>query len=266
MIASRTLNKGRESIMRKQLVLLLTFSFMITVTTGITKQNTAALTTDTKEATSVQNNDFENPISEENNFDTESMNEESSEIDSQIEVTVIYDTINENYIICDDPSINTSNSEETTGEDNYGPWYSIDKLNLNSHELENNIITVLASNIYNRNGNWFIDCDHIEFYLDYAYGPNDLTATIEAEKDGQTVSNAWYLRNKKVENITFNIAPNADFYICEHWLGLNSGNSANLEKITLEQFSNLNVNMNRFICYLYLDNNVVTKIVEQYTP
>lgn len=76
----------------------------------------------------------------------------------------------------------------------------------------------------------------------------------------------WYIRCKNENIKTLNIAADAEFYICQHWLGIDSDNAATLRKISLDQFSTLNIDMDRYICYLYIDNNVVTKIVEQFTP
>lgn len=221
-----------------------------------------------------------------NNIDTEYMKEQLSDIESQFEITKIDVRVfqSEAYelprkikakinneekevdVIWENNSVDTNKLGTTKYQGVIEPYGRRAELNLTVKKLGDKKITVLASNIYKQDGIWYIECDDIEFFRNYANGPNDMSASIEAKKDGKTASCDWYIRNTNKNIQTFIIDPDAALYICQHWLEIDYDNAAIVKKVSLNQFESLNINMTRYICYLYLDNNVVTKLVEQYTP
>lgn len=88
--------------------------------------------------------EFEPPLR--NNIHTEDIEKPASEIGYQRELTSINGNLNETVTV---ESENEMRIVETINtEVKYGPSYSLDQLNINVNNLEKNVITVFANNIY----------------------------------------------------------------------------------------------------------------------
>ncbi|MGO5066067.1 hypothetical protein FDF31_02815 [Clostridium sporogenes] len=126
--------------------------------------------------------------------------------------------------------------------------------------------------VYEQNGKRYLKFDEVEFFLNK--DENDYTAEREAIKDGNKhfivdgrIPNGNYTRNKDKNLETYQISPNVEIDICRYRIDSNSnGNSADLQKISYEKFKTLDLNPGRFLGYIYLENNVVVRIEEQYKP
>ncbi|NFK77710.1 hypothetical protein FDA95_03675 [Clostridium botulinum] len=126
--------------------------------------------------------------------------------------------------------------------------------------------------IYEQNGKRYLKCDEVEFFLNK--DANDRTAEKEAIKDGKKIltddgriENGYYIRNKDKSLETYEISPNVDIYVCKHRINTNT-NTVDLEKVSYEKSKTLDYfyGHNNALNYIYLENNVVVRIEEQYRP
>ncbi|APH13755.1 bacterial Ig-like domain family protein [Clostridium sporogenes] len=118
--------------------------------------------------------------------------------------------------------------------------------------------------VYEQNGKKYLKVDNVEFFLNKDI--NDKTAQKEAIKDGNKdliIDNLYYIRNKDKNLETYEISPNAYIYICGH---RNNLNALDLQKVNYESFENLRFDNESFLAHIYLENNIVVKIEEQYRP
>ncbi|HCL4463541.1 hypothetical protein EXM52_04455 [Clostridium botulinum] len=126
------------------------------------------------------------------------------------------------------------------------------------------------SKIYEQNGKRYLKYDEVEFFLNK--DANDRTAEKEAIKDGKKIltdngriENDYYIRNKDKSLETYEISPNVDIYVCKYRINENM-NTGDLQKISYEKFKNLGLSNRCILGYVYLENNVVVKIEEQFIP
>ncbi|AUN16725.1 hypothetical protein B2H91_13515 [Clostridium botulinum] len=128
------------------------------------------------------------------------------------------------------------------------------------------------SKIYEQNGKRYLKYDEVEFFLNK--DANDRTAEKEAIKDGKKIltddgriENGYYIRNKDKSLETYEISPNVDIYVCKHRINTNT-NTVDLEKVSYEKSKTLDYfyGHNNALNYIYLENNVVVRIEEQYRP
>ncbi|EQB4334874.1 Ig-like domain-containing protein [Clostridium botulinum] len=126
------------------------------------------------------------------------------------------------------------------------------------------------SKIYEQNGKKYLKFDEVEFFLNK--DANDRTAEREAIKDGKKIltdngriENGYYIRNKDKGLETYEISPNVDIYVCKYRINENM-NTGDLQKISYEKFKNLGLSNRCILGYVYLENNVVVKIEEQFIP
>ncbi|HCL4453200.1 TPA: Ig-like domain-containing protein [Clostridium botulinum] len=126
------------------------------------------------------------------------------------------------------------------------------------------------SKIYEQNGKRYLKYDEVEFFLNK--DANDRTAEKEAIKDGKKIltdngriENDYYIRNKDKSLETYEISLNVDIYVCKYRINENM-NTGDLQKISYEKFKNLGLSNRCILGYVYLENNVVVKIEEQFIP
>ncbi|MHB9925829.1 Ig-like domain-containing protein [Clostridium botulinum] len=128
------------------------------------------------------------------------------------------------------------------------------------------------SKIYEQNGKRYLKYDEVEFFLNK--DANDRTAEKEAIKDGKKIltddgriENGYYIRNKDKSLETYEISPNVDIYVCKHRINTNT-NTVGLEKVSYEKSKTLDYfyGHNNALNYIYLENNVVVRIEEQFRP
>ena len=122
--------------------------------------------------------------------------------------------------------------------------------------------------IYEQNGKRYLKYDEVEFFLNKDI--NDNIAEREAIKDGKLkaedvgkVPCEFYIRNKDKSLETYEISPNAYIYICGY---RNNLNALDLQKVNYESFKNLGFDHESFLAYIYVENNVIVRIEEQYRP
>ncbi|KRU26636.1 TPR repeat-containing protein [Clostridium sporogenes] len=149
----------------------------------------------------------------------------------------------------------------------------------NLKEVKNGKQIGFINEIYERNGKRYLKYDDVEFFKNK--DANDRTAEREAIKDGKKlldgrVTDDYYLRNKDNTLENYEISPNVDIYVCKYRINANT-NATDLGEISYESFKNSNLsdktsdfpystNYNEILCYIYLENNVVVRIEEQYRP
>ncbi|MBY6909993.1 Ig-like domain-containing protein [Clostridium botulinum] len=129
--------------------------------------------------------------------------------------------------------------------------------------------------IYEQNGKRYLKCDEVEFFLND--GTNESALKAEAIKDGKEkewnarrISHQFYIRNKDKSLETYEISPKVDVYVCKYRIDSNATNSADLTKIGYEKFKTLD-NIygsadNLYLHYIYVENNVIVRIEEQFIP
>ena len=122
--------------------------------------------------------------------------------------------------------------------------------------------------IYEQNGKRYLKFDDVQFFLNK--DANDKTAEREAIKDGKLkaenvgkVPYEFYIRNKDKSLETYEISPNAYIYICGY---RNNLNALDLQKVNYESFKNLGFDHGNFLAYIYVENNVIVRIEEQFIP
>ncbi|WP_251861496.1 Ig-like domain-containing protein [Clostridium sp. Marseille-Q2269] len=126
--------------------------------------------------------------------------------------------------------------------------------------------------IYEQNGKRYLKYDEAQFFLNKNGDESILRAEAikdgrEKDWDGGKMTHEYYIRNKDNSLKTYEISPKVDIYICGYHLNSNSGT---LEKIGYEDFTTLGSvygpAYNHPLYHIYLENNVIVKIEEQYRP
>lgn len=123
--------------------------------------------------------------------------------------------------------------------------------------------------VYDQDGGEYIAVDEVEFYSNNYL--EDRTAEIEASKDGYNLDveeggrwDDYYIRNKSKDIKVYEISSEASIYLCGHRFGLETlvPEQIDFEKLkTQEEQSEYGI-----LCNLYLENDVILKIEEQYVP
>ncbi|APH17988.1 Ig-like domain-containing protein [Clostridium botulinum] len=128
------------------------------------------------------------------------------------------------------------------------------------------------SKIYEQNGKRYLKYDKVEIFLNKDV--DDRTAEKEFIKDGNKIltgdgriPSGFYIRNKDESLETYEISPNVKIDICRYHIDSNA-NSADLQKISYEKFKTLDnvYGQSKALFYIYVENNVVVRIEEQYRP
>ncbi|AVQ39754.1 hypothetical protein C7M56_14110 [Clostridium botulinum] len=160
--------------------------------------------------------------------------------------------------------------KETKKEDNTKKVKRIQEENKNEKvkEIKERKQIGFINEIYEQNGKRYLKFDDVQFFLNK--DANDNTAEREAIKDGKLkaenvgkVPYEFYIRNKDKSLETYEISPNAYIYICGY---RNNLNALDLQKVNYESFKNLGFGHENFLAYIYVENNVIVRIEEQYIP
>ncbi|EJP6473159.1 Ig-like domain-containing protein [Clostridium botulinum] len=122
--------------------------------------------------------------------------------------------------------------------------------------------------VYEQNDKRYLKFDEVEFFLNK--DENDYTAEREAIKDGNKhfivdgrIPNGNYTRNKDKNLEIYEISPSIDIYVCGFRRNLNT---IDLQKTNYESFKTSDLNLGGLLGYIYLENNIVVKIEQQYKP
>ena len=160
--------------------------------------------------------------------------------------------------------------KETKKEDNTKKVKKIQEENKNEKvkEVKEGKQIGFINEIYEQNGKRYLKFDDVQFFLNK--DANDKTAEREAIKDGKLkaenvgkVPYEFYIRNKDKSLETYEISPNAYIYICGY---RNNLNALDLQKVNYESFKNLGFDHGNFLAYIYVENNVIVRIEEQFIP
>ncbi|MDS1002062.1 tetratricopeptide repeat protein [Clostridium sporogenes] len=144
--------------------------------------------------------------------------------------------------------------------------------NQNLREVKNGKQIGFINEIYEKNGKRYLKYDDVEFFKNK--DANDRTAEREAIKDGKNewiidgrVTDDYYLRNKDNTLEDYEISQNVEIDVCKYHVD-EYVNAADLQRISYEKFKNLDnaYGQGNALFYIYVENNVIVKIQEQYRP
>ncbi|WP_125152644.1 tetratricopeptide repeat protein [Clostridium rectalis] len=133
------------------------------------------------------------------------------------------------------------------------------------------------SRVFEENGKRYLKFDEIEFFLNK--DANDRIAEKEAIKDGVDLSifenkdsngripNGYYIRNKDKSLKTYEISKNAQLSVCGFFVNMDT---IDQQKVSYEKFKTMDMGdrprYKGFLCHIYLENDVVVKIEQQFIP
>ncbi len=128
--------------------------------------------------------------------------------------------------------------------------------------------------IYEQNGKRYLKFDDVEFF--HNKDADDRTAEKEAIKDGKKdllldgrMTDDYYFRNKDKSLEDYEISPNVEIDICRYHIDSNDVTSKLQQiRISYEKFKVLDnvYGQNNALLYIYVENNAIVKIQEQYRP
>lgn len=225
-----------------------------------------------------------------NNVDTENMKELLNDIKSKFEVTKLEVNVNQNdeynlpakikaKINNEDKEVDVQWSKNSVDTSKLGDVKYQGKIEQYDRSAELNLKVIKVeklkkiggiSKVYEESGNRYLKFDDIEFYLNK--DAEDRIAEAEAKKDGEylpdgRVPDGYYIRNKDNSLATYKISPNAKISVCGFMLNLDT---VAKQTISYEKFKTLDMGdrprYKGVLCYIYLENNVVVKIEQQYIP
>ncbi|KEH99398.1 Ig-like domain-containing protein [Clostridium massiliodielmoense] len=234
-----------------------------------------------------------------NNVDTENMKKLLNDIKSKFEVTRLDVQLNKDSsynlptkilakinnkeekvdVTWQDKTINTNKvgTKVYKGKiDNYDREVQLNITIVKPKEVSKDIQKIKrtggVSKVYESGGKRYLKFDEVEFYLNK--GPEDNTAEIEAKKDGRydlmpdnRVHDDYYIRNKDKSLKTYEVSPNAEIYVCGYTI---NKDDVRKYKISYDKFKTMDmgdrVQYKGILCHIYLENNVVVKIQQQYVP
>jgi Tfp pilus assembly protein PilF len=228
-----------------------------------------------------------------NNVDVENMTQILSDIKSKFEVAKLSTSVYQNnkYTLPSKVKVKINNEEKEVdvvwtnnnvdtskiGSIKYiGKVEQYDRtveLSLNVMKTQKVKMIGWMSKVYEKSGKGYLDYDDVQFFLDK--DGNDNTAENAAKQDGAELPpdgrllDGVYIRNKNKSIKTYEISSKAEITVCEWRVGNNS-NSINQHVASYEQLKSIVNNHSELIpgyfFYIYLENNVVVKIEEQYLP
>ncbi|MDS1008128.1 tetratricopeptide repeat protein [Clostridium sporogenes] len=127
--------------------------------------------------------------------------------------------------------------------------------------------------IYEQNGKKYLKFDKVEFFKNK--DSNDRTAEREAIKDGKEdylfddgrIANDYYLRNNDNSLEEYEISPNVQVNVCTYHINSNI-NTIDLQRISYEKLKTLDnvYGQGNALFYIYVEDNVIVKIQEQFRP
>ncbi|KAJ49226.1 tetratricopeptide (TPR) repeat protein [Clostridium tetanomorphum] len=232
-----------------------------------------------------------------NSVDTENMKELLKDIKSKFQVTKLSASVyqNDEYklpnkikakinnedkevnVVWNNNTVDTSKLGSVKYEGKIEQYDRSAELNLKVTKVEKAKKIGGISKVYEDNGKRYLRFDEVQFFKDK--DGNDDTAEKEARKDGANpasfdegnvngrLSDGYYIRNKDKSLKTYEISPNADISVCGFSVNLDT---INQQRISYEKFKTLDMGdrprYRGVLCYIYLENNVVVKIEQQFIP
>ncbi|ACA55128.1 hypothetical protein FDC45_00335 [Clostridium botulinum] len=141
-------------------------------------------------------------------------------------------------------------------------------------EVEDGKQIGFINEIYEQNGKRYLKFDDVEFF--HNKDIDDRTAEKEAIKDGKKdllldgrMTDDYYFRNKDKSLEDYEISPNVEIDICRYHIDSNDVTSKLQQiRISYEKFKTLDnvYGQSKALLYIYVENNVIVKIQEQYRP
>jgi Bacterial Ig-like domain (group 4). len=229
-----------------------------------------------------------------NDVDTEEMRQMLNDIKSKFEVTKLSVNVYQNnkYTLPSKIKVRINNEEEDVDVVWNGNNVDTSKLGSvmyegkidqydRSVELELNIIKLEKvkmiggiSYLFEKNGKRYLDFDDVEFFYDK--DRNDRTAENEAKKDGYgpdffnedgRIPDNYYIRNNDRSVKTYEISSKSEISVCGWRVGNNTISQQKSNYEQLKSYTDYKGNKyDGILCYIYLENNVVVKVEEQYRP
>ncbi|MEL5897945.1 tetratricopeptide repeat protein [Clostridium sporogenes] len=142
----------------------------------------------------------------------------------------------------------------------------------NIKEVKNGKQIGFINGIYEQNGKRYLKFDEVEFFKNK--DANDRTAEREVIKDGKKeylldgrVTDDYYLRNNDNTLEDYEISQNVQVYVCKYHIDKNI-NTIDLQRINYEKFKTLDnvYGQGNALFYIYVEDNVIVKIQEQFRP
>ncbi|NFQ04060.1 tetratricopeptide repeat protein [Clostridium sporogenes] len=140
-------------------------------------------------------------------------------------------------------------------------------------EVKNGKQIGFINGIYKKNGKKYLKFDKVEFFKNK--DSNDRTAEREAIKDGKEdylfddgrIANDYYLRNNDNSLEEYEISPNVQVNVCTYHINSNI-NTIDLQRISYEKLKTLDnvYGQGNALFYIYVEDNVIVKIQEQFRP
>ncbi|WP_251861497.1 Ig-like domain-containing protein [Clostridium sp. Marseille-Q2269] len=141
-------------------------------------------------------------------------------------------------------------------------------------EVEDGRQIGFINEIYEENGKKYLKFDDVQFF--HNKDVNDRTAETEAIKDGKKdwlqngrIADDYYIRNKHNSLEEYEISPNVGISICKYNIDPNySGPALPQVEVSYEKFKTLDnvYGQGNALLYIYVENNVIVKIEQQYRP
>ncbi|WP_434305079.1 tetratricopeptide repeat protein [Clostridium botulinum] len=139
-------------------------------------------------------------------------------------------------------------------------------------EVKNGKQIGFINGIYEESGKKYLKFDEVEFFKNK--DANDRTAEREVIKDGKKeylldgrVTDDYYLRNNDNSLEDYEISQNVEVDVCKYHIDENI-NTIDLQRISYEKFKSLNnvYGQSNALFYIYVEDNVIVKIQEQFRP
>lgn len=222
-----------------------------------------------------------------NNVDIENMKALLNDIKSKFEVAKIDVNIyqNDSYnlptkiktkinnedkevdVIWDNKNVDTSKLGTVKYEGKIEQYDRSAELNLKVMKVQKQKKVGVIRDIYEDGDIRYLKYDEVDFFIDK--DENDKTAEVEAKKDGSGVSDGYYIRNKDKSLTTYKISPNAEIIVCDYDQMMVVGHLAE-KRMNYQELKSMDkhgdINYKNRLFYIYLENNVVVKIEQQYLP
>lgn len=229
-----------------------------------------------------------------NNVDIENMKQLLNDIKSKFEVAKMDVNVyqNDNYnlpnkikikinnedkevdVVWNNKNADTSKLGTVKYEGKIEQYERSAELNLKVMKVQKEKKVGWISDVYEDGDTRYLKYDEVEFFLDK--DANDWTAEIEAKKDGANgfdtdgrVFDDYYIRNKDKSITTYKISPNAEIIIW-NYDKISVGSKMAEIKISYQEFKSMSKfgieNYKHKLFYVYLENNVIVKIEQQFLP
>lgn len=223
-----------------------------------------------------------------NNVEVNNMNAALEDIKKKFDVITIEKALNQNsnFTLQDTTSIKLNNIEEVKDAPIKWNSTSVDTSKAGTLNYEGvieqygrsvklvlNVMPIIKEkkigyikDVYESNGKRYIKVDEVEFYFgDKALeeGLKDKSDKVYFEDGKYHIYDSYYIRNKNSEIKVYEIADNAAFNVCIYHYNM-QGNSAITKDAPYMDFKKFSKETR--VTWIYLENNVVVKTEEQFTP